>query len=243
MNIHYFQHAPFEGLGCIEPWARVRRHHIGRTRLYEGDPFPAPRGVDLLFVMGGPMGVHDNREYAWLAAEKRAIEAMIKAGKPVIGICLGAQLLADVLGARIFANKYREIGWFPVTATPDGVQSTLIPQSPPHCMAFHWHNDTFDIPAGALHIARSDACENQAFIYEQRVLGLQFHLEATREGVRSLAAACEHEIQADKPYVQTVREMESDETRFQKAHARMRTMLEQFLCDARQSAGSLEPCL
>ena len=186
MRIHYLQHVLFEGLGSIEKWIRVRRHHLKATILYQDEPLPAMDGIDWLIVMGGPMGVHDEDKFSWLASEKRIIEECIRQGNVVLGICLGAQLIADVLGARVYPNRYREIGWFPIELTESGKKSPLFGFLPERLSVFHWHGDTVDLPAGAVHIALSEACEHQAFVYDKRVLGLQFHMESTPEGVDGL---------------------------------------------------------
>jgi GMP synthase-like glutamine amidotransferase len=201
MRIHYFQHVPFEGLGSIERWIHARRYHLTATKLYQSDPMPEMEGVDLLVVMGGPMGVHDEDRLPWLATEKRFIEKAISKGKAVLGICLGAQLIADVLGARVYPNRFKEIGWFPIELTEAGQRSSLLGFLPARLVVFHWHGDTFDLPAGAVHVARSEACLHQAFVYNERTIGLQFHLESTAEGVEALIENCSGEL-ANSSYIQ-----------------------------------------
>ncbi|MBN1441715.1 MAG: type 1 glutamine amidotransferase, partial [Planctomycetes bacterium] len=147
MRIHHLQHVPFEGLGTIEEWARSRGHEISRTRLHAGDPLPAPREVDWIVVTGGPMSVQDEERHPWLRAEKRCIAEMIAEGKTVLGICLGAQLVADALGARVARNRHREIGWFPVELVAEASCTGLFRGFPQRLDAFHWHGDAFDIPA------------------------------------------------------------------------------------------------
>ena len=151
------------------------------------------------------MGVYDEQEYPWLVAEKAFIRATIEAGKPVLGICLGAQLLADVLGARVSANKEKEIGWFPVTRAnfvPGGLAGVL----PERQTVFHWHGDTFGLPAGAVPLYASAGCSSQAFLSTDRVLALQFHLETTRESAPPLIDNCRHEL-VPGPWVQTEQEI------------------------------------
>lgn len=206
MRAHALQHVPFEGLGGIRPLLRERGWTITSTSLWEGAAPPEPSAFDLLIVMGGPMGVYDVREHPWLVEEKRCIERAIRAGRPVLGICLGAQLIADVLGARVHRNPHREIGWFPVERTADALRSRLGRTFPETFEAFHWHGDTFDLPAGATHLARSAACERQAFSYEEYVLGLQFHIETTREGAQALLAECKNDL-VPGPYVQSADEI------------------------------------
>lgn len=194
MKIHYFQHVPFEGLGCIEGWARAASHHLSVTRFFENGLLPEIESIDWLVVMGGPMGAGDEKKYSWLTPEKKFIEKAIGQGKVVLGVCLGAQLIADVLGAKVYPNEYREIGWFPIQLTNAGRSSTLFGFLPYEFDVFHWHGDTFDIPVSAVQLARSEACGNQAFMYAEHVLGLQFHLELSPDNVEELIKNCSAEL-------------------------------------------------
>ncbi len=201
MRIHWFQHVPFEGLGAIEGWLLARGHTVTCTRFYAGEPAPATvDGFDWLIVMGGPMNIYQYRDYPWLRAEKRVIRHAVAANKRVLGVCLGAQLLADVLGGKVYQNGEREIGWFPVTAVPEGASSPLV--FPDEVMVFHWHGDTFSLPPGGVWLARSKACEHQAFTVGANVLGLQFHLEMTPSDVKRIAAECADEL-TPAAYVQS----------------------------------------
>ncbi|MFN8006757.1 MAG: type 1 glutamine amidotransferase [Terriglobia bacterium] len=194
MKIHYFQHVPFEGLGCIEDWARTTGHRLSSTRFFANDPLPEIETIDWLVIMGGPMGAGDEGKYPWLTPEKQFIEKVIEVGKVVLGVCLGAQLIADVLGSRVYPNQHKEIGWFPLELTEAGQRSTQLGFLPAKFNVFHWHGDTFDLPVGAVHLAHSEACRNQAFMYTERVLGLQFHLELSPDNVKELIKNCSAEI-------------------------------------------------
>ncbi len=194
MRIHSLQHVPFEGPAAIQAWAESRGHQLTATRLFEDGGLPHMNDFDRLVVMGGPMNIYEEDLYPWLAREKRFIGEAVAAEKTVIGICLGAQLIADVLGARVRRNPYKEIGWYPIEWTEPARRSAVFGFLPERLVAFHWHGDTFDIPPGATHLARSEACENQAFLYGERVLGLQFHLESTPESVRLLTENCRDEL-------------------------------------------------
>ena len=224
MLIHSIHHVPFEGLGSIERWIQQKGHKLTSTRPYLRQPFPPSEEIDLLIVMGGPMNIYEEDIYPWLAEEKRYIGRTIDQGGRVLGICLGAQLLADVLGARVYQGKHKEIGWFPVETTAAAAASAVFRGFPKSTMAFHWHGDTFDIPRGAQHIARSTACENQAFIYDERIVGLQFHLETTPESAGQMIANCGDEL-VSGPYIQDVGTTLADRKRFEVINMLMQGLL------------------
>lgn len=208
LRIHYLQHVPFEGLGCIETWIRKKEHPLSVTRFYQHEPLPPVEEPDWLIVLGGPMGIYDQEAYPWLGAEKAFIKQAIEQHKVVLGICLGAQLIADALGARVYAGKEKEIGWFPIRKTAEGKEAALLAHMPDALSVFHWHGDTFDIPAGAKSLAESAACAHQAFLYEERVLGLQFHFEATPDSVRQMLKYCKDDLEPASPYVQSPDDIE-----------------------------------
>ncbi len=197
MRIHWLQHVPFEGLGRIEEWGLENGHELSCTRLYKEEPLPRQDEFQVLVIMGGPMGVHDDEEHPWLSREKAFIQASIQEKKPVIGICLGAQLLALVMGAQVRANLEKEIGWFPVRRA-DSIPESLVDILPVEQVVFHWHGDTFSLPDKAVRLYSSAACENQAFVWGDRVIGLQFHLETTPESVALLSANCGDELVEDR---------------------------------------------
>jgi GMP synthase (glutamine-hydrolysing) len=203
MKVHVFQHVPFEDLAGMEPWLLHRGHTITVTRMWTSDVLPDPEMTDCLIVMGGPMGAYDDTKYPWLRAEKLWIEKAIPHGKPILGICLGAQIVASVLGARVFPHTHKEIGWYPVTPTAAGATSPWLQSARGGSFtAFHWHGDTFDLPRGSVHLARTAACENQAFSYGDHVLGLQYHVDSTEESIGKLIANCADDL-TEGPYVQT----------------------------------------
>ena len=194
MKICALQHVPFEGPANIENWAKEQGHGISKILISKAKNFPPPGEFDWLVLMGGPMNIYEEAKYPWLQAEKKFIEQAIRNGKMVLGICLGAQLIADVLGARVSKNAFQEIGWLPVKLTKEAQTSSIFSDFPPEFMAFHWHGDTLQIPSGAVKIAESVGCVNQAFEYEGRVVGLQFHLESTSESIAELIKNCGNEI-------------------------------------------------
>lgn len=186
MNAHVLQHAPFEGIGSISGWLDRRGATVTTTRFFESAQLPELDGIDLIIAMGGPMSVNDEESLPWLVAEKAFIREAIDRGIAVLGICLGAQLIASACGARVYPGRRREIGWFPIETMNDAPDALPLPDK---TKVLHWHGETFDLPAGAVHLARSAACEHQAFQIGERVLGLQFHPEVTSE---SLALMVEH---------------------------------------------------
>jgi GMP synthase-like glutamine amidotransferase len=211
MNIHYFQHVPFEGLGSIENWTRKPDHKVTATRFYEDHKLPFIDICDMLIVLGGPMSVHDEDQYDWLTEEKKFIEKAIVRGKKVIGICLGAQLIAEVLGSRVYKNDEKEIGWMPVELTEEGKKASVFSDFTDGQNVFHWHGETFDLPNSAVQLARTKSCEQQAFLYDGHVLGMQFHLESTEESVFAMIENCKHELEQGGKYVQKIEELINDD--------------------------------
>lgn len=202
MKVHCLTHVPFEDAASIEIWAEDRGFPLRYTRLYENEPLPPPESFDLLTVMGGLMNVYEHDRYPWLVEEKQFLQKVIDAGKKVLGICLGAQLLADVLGGKVTKNPYKEIGWHDVSLTDQADQSPVISSVlPQRLTVFQWHGDTFQIPSGAIHLAENQACSNQAFQYGAHVLALQFHLEYTRESIEKMLYFCDDEL-IDGPCIQ-----------------------------------------
>lgn len=208
MRIHYLQHVSFEGLGSIEKILVEGGHEITFTRLYDNESLPLLSSFDCLIVMGGPMGIYDEEELPWLKDEKEFIKNAITAKKIVLGICLGAQLIAETLGAKVYKGQYKEIGWHNISTNPKLNDTILKDIFPAKFMAFHWHCDTFDIPNGAIPIGSSLACQNQGFIYADHVIALQFHLETTLESATALLTSCASDIDESK-YVQNPSEITS----------------------------------
>lgn len=183
MVVDWLQHVPFEGPGLIAPWMHERGHKFRRVALWAGEPLPAVDAVDGLVVMGGPMNVDEHHAHPWLTGETAFIRQAIDAGKPVLGICLGGQLIARALGAAVHAGGTQEIGWFQTRVVG---RSALTDDLPASFMAYHWHGDTFDIPAGATRVLESDACANQGFVWGDHVLALQCHLETTPDSAQDI---------------------------------------------------------
>lgn len=203
MKIHCLQHVDFEGPGMIAAWAEARGHEITSVPLYQQAGLPDPDDVEMLVVMGGPMGVEDEAAYPWLAGEKRCINTVIRQSKPVLGICLGAQLIARVLGAQVAPGPELEIGWFPIALRDEAIGHPLTTGLNTTLTVLHWHRDRFTWPAGALPLASSQACEQQGFLYGDHVLALQFHLEMEATGVEHILSACADDLTREGgPWVQ-----------------------------------------
>ncbi len=204
MRAHCFQHVPFEGLGSIESWLDSNGYELTRTRFFESADLPDPKAIDLLLITGGPMSVNDEAYFPWLALEKHFVRELIESGKAVLGICLGAQIIANAMGAAVFPNCVKEIGWFPIHAVVSRERSVFT--FPPVEVVFHWHGETFDLPRGAIRLARSEGCQNQAFQLGKRVIGLQFHLEVTPQSVQQIVSNCYEDLVPSR-YVQTREEI------------------------------------
>lgn len=191
MRAHVLQHVPFEGLGSIEAWLAGRGARVSWTRFYDAAALPPLEDIELIVALGGPMSVNDEAQLPWLRAEKQFLAQAVRAGKAVLGICLGAQLIASALGAAVRPGAEKEIGWFPIQAEPTGPEAFAFP---PEVEVFHWHGETFELPPGAVHLARSAACPHQAFQLGARVIGLQFHLETTPASADAIIRHCTDEL-------------------------------------------------
>ena len=205
-RIHYFQHVPFEGLGSIGEWISMNGHSLTVTKLFENADFPEISDIDWLIVMGGQMNVYDEEQFPWLKDEKRFIRQAIDAGKTVLGICLGSQLVSSALGAKVYKNRENEIGWFDIELTSLAQSGNLFFDMGSRIKVFHWHGDTFDLPENAILLASSDCTKNQAYVYKNKVLALQFHLEPTLDSLMEMIEGGRDEITTGE-YVQNEKEV------------------------------------
>lgn len=205
MKVHCLQHVSFETPAHISNIIENMKFSLCTTHLYRNESLPDLNHelFDLLLVMGGPMSVHDESDYSWMKSEKKFIEMCIRKGIKVAGVCLGAQMIADVLGAQVKKNDFPEIGFFPVKIVAGENTSTILDGVPQSFVPLHWHGDTFSVPAGAVHFASSDACRNQGFIYNNQCMALQFHLESTISSVNTMIENCGSDIVNGK-YIQPV---------------------------------------
>lgn len=205
LSIHVLMHVPYEGLGCITNWVQLHNHKLSYTKFYESTVLPNIDQIDWLIVMGGPMSVYEEELYPWLKIEKQFIREAIEAGKTVLGICLGSQLIAETLGAKVYPNKVKEIGWFPVFKYESGQNVSIINNVENEFTVFHWHGDTYDLPPKSIHLFSSLNCQHQAFLYNNRVLGLQFHFEVTKETLEGM-------VENGKQELTTSETIQNDET-------------------------------
>lgn len=229
LRVHYFQHVSFEDPAYILDWLHERGHGVTASRQFEEPWAPDTDQFDMLIAMGGPMSVNDTDTYEWIEPEVETLRQAVDAGKPVLGVCLGAQLLARALGSEVFPSDHKEIGWFPVTVRPErrgrelpgesryvGSSATntvepvttyvpatateLFDAFPPQLITLHWHGETFTLPENARLVAQSTACKNQLFVYNESAIGVQFHLESSMESVQRLVDNVGDEI-TEGPYM------------------------------------------
>ncbi len=205
MHIHFIQHMPFEYPASIAAWAAEKNHTTTYTRVFEDASFPSTDTFDMLVIMGGVMGVYEEDQYAWMPAEKSFIKNAIESKKKVLGVCLGAQFVAEALGAKVFPHTIKEIGWLPVEKVVPHKLTEKLPQT---FTTFHWHGDTFTLPKNAIHLFKTKACEQQGFIYNDHVAALQFHLEVKEDLLNGMTENERAELIKDK-YVQTEDEIKS----------------------------------
>jgi GMP synthase-like glutamine amidotransferase len=205
MRLHVIKHTSFEGPGTIATWARERGYELETTEVEQGQALPSPRDFDALILMGGPMSVNDEDSYAWLRPEKAMVRESLALGRKALGVCLGAQMIASALGATVRSNAFKEIGWFPIETTAAGQGHPFFKRMPKALPVFHWHGETFDLPPGAVHLARSAACEHQAYALGVQALGVQFHMEVDEGSLRDMAQGGMAELEPGGPFIQNER--------------------------------------
>ena len=234
MRILCIQHDPLDGPGALVEWAAARGHGISTCLICNGEPLPPLESFDILVSLGGPMGAYDGEKHPWLTAEKGYLRQAVAAGKKILGLCLGCQLLADALGGKAFRHTCKEFGWQPIDPTEAGRRWFSIESHERTFKAFQWHGDTYTLPPGAVQLARNGAAEQQAFLMKgpagDQVLGLQFHLEWTEQMARE-ALAEPGVAPPPSPSVQTPGEILADLTLFDSAKKRFFALLDRFTAE------------
>jgi len=204
MRWHCLQHLPDEGPGHAATWLAAHGHALSFTRLDEPDPvFPALGAFDGLLILGGAMSVHDEAGFAWLRAEKAFLREAVRAGKITLGICLGAQLLAQALGGTVRPLPAPEIGFWPVRFAANALTNPLLRGWPAKATVLHWHLDAFTVPPGAQRLGMSAGCATQGFVWGDGLVGLQFHPEMTEAMVEKLMRYENHEAAEEQEFTQT----------------------------------------
>ena len=227
LKIHILMHVAYEGPGCIENWILENGHEVSYTKFYKDYSLPQTDNIDALIVMGGPMSVYEENNYNWLTEEKAFIREAINKGKKVIGICLGSQLIAEVLGARVYPNKQKEIGWFEIYQTQSATNSSVLKGTSQQLTVFHWHGDTYDLPDQTEHLYYSNTCKNQAFIYKNHVLGLQFHFEVTQASLNAMVENGASELQKGET-IQTAEEITENKYHYKSNNNELFEILNNF---------------
>jgi|SRR6476469_1615033 len=204
MRWHCLQHLPDEGPGHAADWLAGHGHSLTYTRFFEPDPvLPELHAFDGLLILGGAMSVHDEAQFPWLAVEKAFLRQTLRAGKITLGICLGAQLLAEALGGEVKPNPAPEFGFWTVRFSSRVLDHPLLRGWPEKAAVLHWHQDTFTVPPGGQRVGMSAGCANQGFVWGDGIIGLQFHPEMTEEMVEQLIQAEKHELAEEQEFVQT----------------------------------------
>ncbi|HUO06304.1 MAG TPA: type 1 glutamine amidotransferase [Candidatus Binataceae bacterium] len=211
-KIYVLQHHPVENLGNIAGALADAALAWQYVRIFDGHPVPKDmKAAGGLIVMGGPMGVYETDRHPFISDDMHLIDDALKRNLPVLGVCLGAQLLAAALGAKVDRNPMgKEIGWHPMRLSADANSDRLMKGLPELMMPFHWHGDIFELPDGAISLASSDKTPCQGFRYHENVYGFQFHFEVTREGIRGMANAFAKELESEKISAQEMIAKESE---------------------------------
>jgi GMP synthase-like glutamine amidotransferase len=223
MTLHVVQHFPFEGPGRISAWARERCVAVNVIPVHAGALLPVPGPEDGVVVLGGPMSVHDAAAHPWIEDELAWLKRLARQDVPVLGICLGAQLMARALDAPVTRCASREIGWFPVT--PDATTGDAPAWLDPAVPVFHWHGEQFDLPRGARPIGSTAACPVQGF-RRGRLTGLQFHLETTPQIAADLVEACGDELDGG-PWIQDMASILGTSALFSGIHRQLDELLDE----------------
>lgn len=206
MRIHIVIHASFEKPGIIETWATHQGHTLSYTHTYRGEQLPDSSQIDFLIIMGGPQSPLELDKYPYLRHEIALTKLIINQKKVVLGICLGAQIIGESLGAKTERSPNKEIGVFPIYLTAEGKQDSIFNQFPESFDVMHWHNDMPGVSAGSAILAYSEGCPRQVIRYNERAYGLQCHMEMTSELIQGMTEHCATDLKSGK-YVQSAEKM------------------------------------
>lgn len=229
MKFHLLEHEDFDLCGNLARWADERSCSVSRTRVHRRDPWPDPADFDWLVILGGTMCAFDETGSPWLRSEKAFLARTLAADKTVLGICFGAQLLAEALGGRVFRNPHPEIGWKPVTLTPASQKSFLFQDVPDAFTSFIWHNDHFSLSSACAPLAFSDAAPYQAFTaLNRRAVGLQFHPEFTAGQIKTLLRQFAHQL-VPSPHVSPLDEILAETDRRPDPYPLLETLLDNMV--------------
>jgi GMP synthase-like glutamine amidotransferase len=226
-----FTHHPKEGPGLLKEILRERGWEVEEVAPSEGAQMPEPRTFHLLILMGGPMSVNEEDLYPFLREEKAFVRQWVTAGNPTIGICLGAQLIADVLGGRVYKGDKEELGWYELIVTEEGKKDPFVRGFPLRFPVFQWHGETFELPEGAILLATAQEYPHQAFRFKDSIHAFQFHLEVTEEMIQTWLA--EGEVDKGKQQMITA----SLHLHLPVIHTLCRNFMGSFLSSIEQEAG------
>lgn len=233
MKLHYVRHVHYEGLGRIEAWAKQRGLELSSTKIYDGEVLPPIDSFDFLVVLGGPMSCFEEELYPWLRNEKIWLKECCRQGKRVLGICLGAQLLAEVLGGSVQSGGRKEIGWQRIKKTSEGLKNSYLAELPDEFDVFQWHGDTFQLPSDSQLLLRGEVFENQGFACGDNILALQFHLEFDSSDAERLYGVDSIESlrakETDACFIQDPREALADRDKFLQTESYLHSILDRFL--------------
>lgn len=231
------QHVPFEGLGKLDNWFQMRAVTPEIYRFFEEKELPDLSHYSALIILGGPMGLYELDQYPWLKQELAFIQKLLRGTSiPVLGICLGAQILAHLLGGSVKKHSQKEIGWYPITLSKKAQSHPFFEKWPAEIVTFHWHQDIFEPPTGSLEIGSSAACDHQGFYYEKTndrgeksaVVGFQFHLEMTYEISKRLVESCHEDIAKPGPYIGSKNQILSGFAPYAQSQAHLFSFLDQW---------------
>lgn len=238
MKIHAVLHASFETVGVIDDWAKDNGHSLTFTHSYSNEKLPTLQNFDFLIMMGGPQSPLQQNQYPFLTAEIKLIRQAINAHKLVFGFCLGAQLIGEALYAKTLKSPEKEVGVFPITLTQEGKTDPLFKSFQNSFDVIHWHNDMPGIPEGALLLASSAGCPNQAFRYKHHVYGFQFHMEINKDNAKSMCLHCPDDLAPSK-FTQTKELFLNSD--FTSINHKMKLILDRFTMTNKQSIIYLNP--